>query len=231
MVDLTVVVVSWNVRELLARCLESVRASLVSSGLSWQLAVVDNASTDGSPKVVHESFPEAALFVLPQNRGFAAANNAALRAMGLAGAPSPAPPSGQSRPPGAGKCPVPLSRPRFVLLLNPDAEVEAGAIRNLLSYLENHPDTGVVGPQLRFPDGSVQSSRRRLPSLGTLFWESTPLEQLWPGNPWARRYHLRDRPDDVSHSLEMSVVRLAGVFASLIDAPMRIDSKILGAGD
>lgn len=205
MVDVAVVVVSWNVRDLLARCLDSVQASLADSGLSWQLVVVDNASTDGTRDVIRRDFGETALFVLPQNRGFAAANNVALGAMGLGGALSPVPASAQSRALGTGKCPVPLARPRFVLLLNPDTEVDGAAIPQLVSYLEAHADVGVVGPQLRFADGSVQGSRRRWPSLGTLFWESTPLEQCWPGNPWARRYHVRDRADDVEQEVDWLV--------------------------
>jgi len=95
--------------------------------------------------------------------------------------------------------------PSPVLLLNADAEAVGPAIPTLFAYLEGHPEVGVVGPQLCFPDGTVQSSRRRFPTAGTLFWESTPLEQYWPGNPWARRYHCRDRPDDVEQEVDWLV--------------------------
>jgi len=93
-IDITTIVVSWNTRDLLARCLASVERELEASGLRGEIVVVDNASTDGTAEMVRERFPAASLVALEENRGFAAANNLALaRARGAA-----------------------------VLLLNPDAE-------------------------------------------------------------------------------------------------------------
>jgi GT2 family glycosyltransferase len=191
--DLAVIVVSWNVRDLLARCLHSVQTSLTGSSLSWQIVVVDNASEDGSPAMVRHVFPEVALIELPENRGFAAANNAALRAL----VPSVPTAQGTRRPK--------RESPRYVLLLNSDTEVVGRAIPLLLAYLGSNADVGVVGPQLCFSDGSIQSSRRRFPTVGTLFWESTPLEQLWADNPWVRRYRVHDRPNDVEQESDWLV--------------------------
>ncbi len=177
--ELIVIIVSWNVHELLARCLRSVQASLTAGGLAGRVIVVDNASTDGSVEMVRRDFPEVALLALEENRGFAAACNAAL-------APTPL---------GVG----------VRVLLNADVELEAETIPLLLSYLEAHPEVGVVGPQLRSPDGTVQSSRRRFPTVGTLFWESTLLEECFPGNPWVQRYRMQDRPDDVEQEVDWLV--------------------------
>ncbi|MGB9723045.1 MAG: glycosyltransferase family 2 protein [Chloroflexia bacterium] len=181
--ELTVVIVSWNVRELLARCLRSVQASLAAGGLAGRVIVVDSASTDGSAEMVRRDFPEVTLLALEENRGFAAACNAALTPTPLPG--------------GEGV--------RAFLLLNADVELEPEAIPRLASYLEAHPEVGVVGPQLRSPDGTVQSSRRRFPTVGTLFWESTLLEEVFPGNPWVRRYRMQDRPDDVEQEVDWLV--------------------------
>jgi len=177
--ELTVVIVSWNVRELLARCLRSVQRSLAAGSVAGRVVVVDSASSDGSAEMVRGDFPEAILLALAENRGFAAACNAALF-----------PPSWKTD---------------AFLLLNADVEVESEAIPRLLSYLEAHPDVGVVGPQLSFPDGTVQSSRRRFPTMGTLFWESTLLEEWFPGNPWARRYRMQDRSDAVEQEVDWLV--------------------------
>jgi GT2 family glycosyltransferase len=95
--------------------------------------------------------------------------------------------------------------PDYVLLLNPDAEVVGDAIPRLVRYLEAHRDVAVAGPQLRYPDGSAQPSRRRFPTPGTFFWESTPLEQRWPNNPWARRYRCADTPDEVEQEVDWLV--------------------------
>lgn len=194
--DLAVVIVSWNVRDLLARCLRSAGDSLAGSGLSWRIVVVDNASTDGTPAMVRRAFPQVTLIALSENRGFAGGNNVGLQELGLTLSPRE---SGVPDAAGQGE------RPRAVLLLNPDVEVVGRAIPDLIAYLEAHPRVGVVGPQLCFPDGTVQSSRRRFPTPGTLFWESTPLEQLWPANPWARRYHRRDRPAGVEQAVDWLV--------------------------
>jgi hypothetical protein len=88
------------------------------------------------------------------------------------------------------------SRGRYVLLLNPDAEVLGDALQTLVSYMEAHPEVGVVGPRLLNPDGSVQPSRRRFPTLTTLFLESTILQEWFPRNAILRRYYLADQPDD-----------------------------------
>ncbi|MCB0214729.1 MAG: glycosyltransferase, partial [Anaerolineae bacterium] len=83
MPDLAIVIVSWNVRDLLADCLRSVEADLARSQLDGEIWVVDNASHDGSAAMVRQSFPAVRLIASEQNLGFAGGNNAALRAMGF----------------------------------------------------------------------------------------------------------------------------------------------------
>lgn len=177
--DLAIVIVSFKVRELLERCLRSIERELTGSELRCQIVVVDNASHDGSAEMVRTNFPTVQLIALNDNLGFAGGNNAGLRrVLGLDGVAASA------------------DVPRYVLLLNPDTAVQAGALERLVCYLDEHPDVVVAGPQLRYGDGTLQSSRRRWPARATLFWESTLLEQWWPRNPWARRYRLDDRGAD-----------------------------------
>jgi len=130
------------------------------------------------------------------------------------------------------------------LLLNPDTEVVGDAIPTLVRYMAAHPAVAVVGPQLRYADGSIQSSRRRFPSKGVYFWESTPLEQRWPNNPWTRRYHMADMPDDREQEVDwlvgaaLLVRREAIERAGLLDAGFTMYSeelewqrRIQGMGD
>ena len=175
--DLGIVIVSWNVRDLLRRCLQSVDASLRDSQITCRVVVVDNASTDGSPQMVRQHFPGVELIANSANRGFAGGNNDGLEALGILQGAETA-----------------RRAPRYVMLLNPDTEVVGDALPRLVRYLETHPDAVAVGPQLRYGDGTSQSSRRRFPSIPTLFMESTLLEQWWPRNPWARRYRMEERP-------------------------------------
>ena len=165
MPDLSVIIVNWNVRDLLRRCLHSILAYLHTCSL--EVIVVDNGSTDGSPEMVRTEFPQVHLMANPDNRGFTAANNQGLT----------------------------VARGRYVLLLNPDTEVLGDALATMVAFADAHPDVGVVGPQLLNPDGTVQSSRRRFPTLATALLESTWLQPYAPRRLLAR-YYVLDRPDD-----------------------------------
>jgi GT2 family glycosyltransferase len=173
--DLAIIIVSYNVRDLLRQSLRSIDAALAAEPLRCHTLVVDNASHDGSAAMVRAEFPHVEVMALPANVGFAAGNNAGLRRI-------------------LGEDLRSAAAPRAVLLLNPDTEIVDGALHELLRYLDRHPNVAVVGPQLRYGDGSLQSSRRRFPTIGTLFWESTLLELWWPRNRWALRYRYADQP-------------------------------------
>lgn len=214
--DLAIIIVSYNVRELLRRCLVSLDAALAQSTRRARIIVVDNASEDGSPVMVAAEFPHVQLLALEQNLGFAGGNNVGLRWLGEnresrtknqepktksqePGNQGTREPGNHElisdhQPPTTGRRP-PIT-PAYVLLLNPDTEVVGAALDQLIDYLEAHPEAVVVGPQLRYGDGTLQSSRRRFPTIGALFWESTLLELWWPTNPWAQRYRYADCPAD-----------------------------------
>ncbi|HMA37145.1 MAG TPA: glycosyltransferase family 2 protein [Chloroflexia bacterium] len=165
--DCSIVIVSWNVRDLLRACLQSLPAA-AGPQLRSEVLVVDNASSDGSAAMVRAEFPGVRLLAESQNHGFPRGNN-----LGIA-----------------------ASRGRTVLLLNPDTEMRPGALAALLAYLDRHPAAGLVGPRLVNADGSPQSSRRRFPTPATALVESTPLQALFPHLPVLRRYYLLDRDDD-----------------------------------
>jgi len=136
-VDLSILVVSWNTRDLLARCLQSVQDSL--HGAAYELLVVDNASIDGSAAMVRDRFPAARLIENLENVGFSRANNQAIE----------------------------QSRGRCVMLLNSDACLVGDAARQLVCYLEAHPRTGIVGPRLTSPGGAPQVACGPLPTLAS----------------------------------------------------------------
>ncbi len=148
---LSIVIVNWNVRELLRHALESAYASW-GDRPGMEVIVVDNASHDGSPEMVREHFPQVKLVASDENLGFTRGNN-----RGLAEATGD-----------------------FVLLLNPDVDVLDDALPRLVAYIRDHPRAGMVGPLLLNADGTVQPSRRRFPTLPVLFLESTWLEGLAP---------------------------------------------------
>jgi len=173
--DLSVVIVSWNVRELLRQCLASLVSQVptpegwfaLPGGRTLEIWVVDNGSSDGSAEMAEAAFPGVHV-LRSTNRGFAAGNN-----LGIA-----------------------RSRGRYIMLLNPDTQAVGLALNTLLDTMDAHPDVGAIGPQLRYGDGRPQSSRRRFPTPWTGFMESTLLQQWFPHNRWAARYHMLDLPDD-----------------------------------
>jgi N-acetylglucosaminyl-diphospho-decaprenol L-rhamnosyltransferase len=181
LVDLSIVIVNWNVKELLERCLASLTAESRGQGegsvpahgprLDREIIVVDNASGDGSPDMVREQFAHVRLIASDSNLGFARANNRGVAA----------------------------STGRYILLLNPDTEVRGGALAAMVTYMDAHADIGILGPRLLTPDAlkeRVQPSRRRFPTLATAFLESTMLQQWFPHNRVLQRYYVQDKDDN-----------------------------------
>lgn len=183
--DLVVVIVNHDTRELLDDCLRSLRDGGLD-GLSAEVWVVDNASTDGSAELVRARHPWARVLESDDNVGFSAANNLALRTAGFPSQPQP-----RSEAPD-----------RHALLLNPDTIVPAGALRGLVARLEAEPDIGVVGPKLLLADGSLDlACRRSFPTPEVAFYRFSGLARLFPRSRRFGRYNLTyldpDEPADV----------------------------------
>lgn len=186
--DLAVVIVSWNVREFLVSCLRSLFDDLERSGLSSSVWVVDNASSDGSPRMVAEAFPEARLIAHDENVGFAAGNNLALR-----------------------EILDPTSRtPEYVWLLNPDTEVVPGTTATLHDCLDGHPEASVAGAKLLYPDGTLQQSAFRFPGVMQLAFELFPLPaRLYDtalNGRYPRRLYEGKEPFSIDHPLGASMM-------------------------
>ncbi len=177
MIDVSILIVNWNVADLLDACLRSILSGpvrVVGAGkepddqdqrLAVEIIVVENASTDHSREVLAR-YPDVVVLQQQENVGFTRGNNVALRA----------------------------ARGRYLLLLNPDTEVIGDALVVLARVLDAQPDVGIVGPHTLNSDGSTQSTRRRFPTLVTALFESTWL-QRWAPRGVLRRYYMEDHPD------------------------------------
>ncbi len=148
---LSIIIVNWNTKNLLEKCLETLKQTLQAQ--AGEIFVVDNGSTDGSKEMVRTRFPEAILIDNPSNLGFARANNQALR----------------------------LSKGKYILLLNPDTQVEKGAIETLTTFLDKCSEVGVVGAQLLYQNGSKQNAIANFPTLATELLNKSLLRWLFPG--------------------------------------------------
>ncbi len=148
--DLSVVIVNWNTRDLLAQCLSSIY--IYPPVDEFEVLVVDNLSSDGSVQMVRERFPQVRLIQNTENVGFARANNQAILE----------------------------STGRYVLLLNPDTEILPDALLTLLDFIEEHPEAGAIGPMILNPDFTLQSSCNPMPTLWREFWHLMHLDPILP---------------------------------------------------
>jgi len=170
--DVSVCIVSWNVADDLRACLESVRAQQTPP--SHEVIVADNASSDDSVAMVREGSPEVTLIVNDENLGFARATNQTLRA----------------------------ARGRYLLMLNPDTVLEPDALASLVEVADAHPEAGIVAPRLVYPDGSLQYSCRRFPTIGAAVFRNTFLGRLFPNARAASHYVMADWHHDAEREVD-----------------------------
>ncbi|MBE0447291.1 MAG: glycosyltransferase family 2 protein [Actinobacteria bacterium] len=149
--DVSVIVVSYNGKEILRDCLKSIFDQ--TEGINFEVIVSDNGSDDGSPEMVEKLFPSVMLIKNGANLGFARANNVAL----------------------------PCCGGRYILLLNPDTVVLSNAIGAMVKFMDKHSQIGACGPKLLNSDGSLQYSVRNFPSITNQLAESLFLHKIFPG--------------------------------------------------
>lgn len=160
--DLSVIIVNYNVKYYLEQCLESVRRA--SKGLQVEVFVVDNLSTDGSVSYLEERFPGVHFIANQENVGFARANNQAIR----------------------------LSTGRYVLLLNPDTIVIEDTFKDFIAFMDAHPEAGGAGAyMLRYNGSFAPESRRALPTPFVSFCKMSGLAALFPKSRVFGRYYMR----------------------------------------
>lgn len=167
-VDLAVVIVTWNVRDIVLNALQSLFADLASCRITSEVYVVDSASSDGTVEAIRSAFPEVKLISSTDNRGFGAANNLALKQMGFGSTNS-------------------MKLPKAVYLLNPDTITHTGATQTLYDALFSDSHIGLVGAALSFGDGSFQNSAFSFPGLRQLWVEFFPT----PGRLFESRFNGR----------------------------------------
>lgn len=148
--DLSIIIVNWNTRELLKKCLASIYYN--TTNLNFEVIVIDNGSKDQSVEMVQENFPQVKLIANQSNTGYVAANNLGLE----------------------------QAQGDFILLLNPDTEILYQTLDKMVHYMTINPQVGISGCQLLNPNGTIQLSVRRLPKLSDQIIILTKLHNFWP---------------------------------------------------
>ncbi len=176
--QLAVIVVSWNVCELLDACLSSLREEIERAKIPASVWVVDNASVDQSTTMVRKNHPWTKLDICPENLGFVLGNNRILRYLNQ------------------------TEMPAYVWLLNPDTVIQPGTLEILLNFFEKHSQAGLITPQLLNSDGSLQSSAFRFPGLFQPLFDLGKLPQRFYYTRWNGRYpQATTEPFRIDHPL------------------------------
>ncbi len=174
---LSIVIVSYNVGNYLKNCLESINKT--SKNIQPEIMVVDNDSTDNSLEILSREFSDVKVIKNSKNYGFAKGANIGMR----------------------------KAQGEFILLLNPDTLLMECAVTSMLEYMENHPEIGILGPQLVNPDGSLQHSCRSFPGWSVYFSNrQSLLNRFFPSNKWSNQYLLKQ----IDHQRIQEVDWIAG---------------------
>ena len=159
--ELSVIIVSYNVREFLRQCLQSV--SIASQGIDCEIFVIDNNSSDGSAEMVIMEFPSVNLILNNVNSGFSAANNQGIK----------------------------QANGRYILLLNPDTIVKSDTFTRCISFMKLHPDAGALGVRMVNGEGKfLPESKRGLPTPMTAFFKISGFSFLFSWSKVINRYYL-----------------------------------------
>ena len=156
---LSIVIPTYNAHEWIEQCIDSIRLHRPAG--DYELIVVDDLSTDDTAAIVRVKFPDVQLFTNPRNIGFGKTVNVGLRA----------------------------SKGEYILVLNNDTWMHAGALDAMTTYLDQHADTGIVGPKVLSGDGSIQQQcRRRIPTPAAALLYFTGIARMFPKNPRVAGY-------------------------------------------
>ena len=161
--DLTIIIVSFNTRDYLRKCLDSIYASINME--KYEVIVVDNCSADGSQETVEIAFPQVNLLKPGMNLGFARANNLGVKS----------------------------AHGKYLLFLNPDTIVFPNTFTNMIDFMDSKPRAGAATCLILNEDGSVQlHATRKKPTVPVIFLESLGINRRYPNNPSNRRYLIAD---------------------------------------
>ncbi len=169
--DVSIIVIAYDVRDEVLACLSSVEE--YAGDVSYEVILVDNASSDGLAPAVAERFPAVETIVLPTNEGLPARNHGLRRARG-----------------------------RHRMFIDSDALLRPGALRTMIGALDDDPSIGLVGPRLIYPDGSLQLSTRRFPPLLLPLLRRPPLGRFFEDGPTIRHHLMSGEAHDRTRRVE-----------------------------
>ena len=200
--DLSVIIAAYNSWPCLPECLEAIRAH--AGDIRWEVIVVDNASSDGTPEKLAVLFPQVCCIVNSANLGFSRGCNQGMR----------------------------RARGEFFLLLNPDSYLISGTLAAAVSYLRGHPDVGILGARVLNKDGSLQlACRRSIPTLRSAFFRFAGLSRLFPRHRALAAYNLTHIDEMETADVESVSGAFMMTRRSLVDKIGGLDERFFMFGE
>ncbi|NTW52129.1 MAG: glycosyltransferase family 2 protein [Chlorobiaceae bacterium] len=192
---ITIVIVSYNTRDILRNCLEALYRH--GTGSDMEVIVADNDSHDDSAAMVKEQFPKARLIANTKNLGFAAANNQAFL----------------------------QARGRYIILLNPDAYIGPSSLGNVVKFMDDHPECGLCGGKIISPEGRLEPSARRFPSPLSKLLTLSGLSARFPSSPLFNRHEFGGFAHDTPMEVDWVPGTFTIIRKSMLDAIGAFDER------
>jgi GT2 family glycosyltransferase len=161
-VTLSIVIVTWNCKVYASDCVASIEGQ--RGDISMEVIVVDNASSDGTPEMIAEQFPKVRLIRSDRNLGFARGNNVG----------------------------IPVTRGKYVCLINPDVRVGAGCLEKMVAYMEQEPSIGLLGPKMFGAEGKIGRSTMRFPTIWNSLCRALALDVVFKRSAIFGGFLMRD---------------------------------------
>lgn len=200
--DLSIIILNYNTRELTLKALRSVYAS--RTGYQFEVILIDNASSDSSVEKIREEFPQVRLIENQENVGFAKANNQGMR----------------------------IATGRYILLLNSDTIVQADSLEIMVRFMDEHPDVGASGCKVILPDGSLDKAcRRGFPTPSASFYYAFGISKLFPHVPRFNQYQLGYLNPDEEYPVDCLVGAFMLVRRKAIDEVGLLDEQFFMYGE
>ncbi|MGN7381561.1 dTDP-Rha:alpha-D-GlcNAc-pyrophosphate polyprenol, alpha-3-L-rhamnosyltransferase [Chlamydia abortus] len=200
--DLSIIILNYNTRELTLKALRSVYAS--RTGYQFEVILIDNASSDSSVEKIREEFPQVRLIENQENVGFAKANNQGMR----------------------------IATGRYILLLNSDTIVQADTLEIMIRFMDEHPDVGASGCKVILPDGSLDKAcRRGFPTPSASFYYAFGISKLFPHVPRFNQYQLGYLNPDEEYPVDCLVGAFMLVRRKVIDEVGLLDEQFFMYGE
>lgn len=204
---LSIIIVNWNTKELLRKCIQSIMSNAPS--FNYEIIVIDNASSDGSADMLKyelakdqyldrfDSVTNAHVIINEQNLGFAKANNQGIK----------------------------RAKGEYILLLNPDTEIQHNCLQRTVNFMAQHQDIGILGCKLLNPDKTIQSSVRRFPTLSSQALILLKLHNLFPNQATLKKYYMSDFDYEKSQEVDQVMGAYFLINKKVIDKIGELDEK------